>query len=142
MDELPHGVVCPAHFEMLSADTPPFAVTCELSYDAADPLAVTARFTLGEQSVAWTFARSLLQAGMFERVGEGDIAIRPGIDSEGYATVYVELCSPHGTAVLRTRTSRVATFLDMTTKIIPLGGELNEVDMDAVIARLLHEASA
>jgi hypothetical protein len=142
MDQLPRGVVCPAHFEIVSADAPPSAVTCELSYDAADPLAVTARFTLGEQSVAWTFARSLLRAGMYEPVGEGDIAIRPGLDAEGHATVYVELCSPHGSAVLRTRTTRIATFLDMTTQVVPLGGELKELDMDAVIARLLHETSA
>ena len=142
MDQLPRGVVCAANFEIVSADAPPAAVTCQLSYEAADPLAVTARFSLGEQCVAWTFARSLLRAGMYEPVGEGDIVIRPGVDMEGQATVYVELCSPHGTAVLRTRTTRIATFLDMTTTIVPIGDELDEVDMDAVIARLLHEASA
>ena len=142
MDELPRGVICPAHFEIVSADTPPSTVICQLSYEVADPFAVTARFTLGAHTVDWTFARSLLRSGMYEPVGDGDIVIRPGLDSEGHATVYVELCSPHGTAVLRTRTTRIATFLDMTTKIVPIGAECDWVDMDAVIARLLHEASA
>ena len=142
MDELPRGVIFPAQFEIVSVDASPSSVMCQLSYDVADPFAVTARFTLGEHSVAWTFARSLLRAGMYEPTGDGDILIRPGIDNEGHATVYVELCSPHGTAVLRTRTTRIATFLDMTTKVVPIGAENDWVDMDAVIARLLHEASA
>jgi len=142
MDELPRSVICSAHFEIVSADAPPSTVSCRLSYDVADPFAVTARFTLGADTVDWTFARSLLRSGMYEPVGDGDILIRPGLDSEGHATLYVELCSPHGTAVLRARTTRIATFLDMTTKIVPIGAECDLVDMDAVISRLLHEASA
>jgi len=141
MGESPRGVVCPAVFEIVPADAPPSPVDCQLSYDCADPFAVTARFTLGEQSVSWTFARSLLRSGMYEPVGDGDVLIRPGINEEGHAIVYVELCSPHGAAVLRTRATRVATFLAMTQGLVPIGSELDGVDMDAVIARLLHEPS-
>ncbi len=142
MDESPREVVCPATFEIVAPDAPPSPVMCELSYDAGDPFAVTARFSLVDQSVAWTFARSLLRAGIYEPVGDGDITVRPGLDSDGHALLYIELSSPHGTAVLRTRSARIATFLDMTQQVVPTGAELAGVDMDAVISRLMHEPSA
>ena len=142
MNESPRGVVCDAVFEIVPPDTSPSPVTCRLSYEETDPVAVTARFTLGEQTVGWTFARALLLSGMYEPVGDGDIAVRPGVDADGHATVYVELSSPHGAALLRTRTSQVATFLAMTQQVVPIGQELDGVDMDAVVSRLLHQASA
>ncbi len=142
MDESPRSVMCPATFEIVTADAPPSTVACELSYDARDPFAVTARFTLADQSVAWTFARSLLRSGMYEPVGDGDIALRPGLHRDGCARVYIELSSPQGTAVLRTQTARIAAFLDMTQLVVPIGAELDGVDMDEVISRLMHEASA
>lgn len=142
MDESPSNVICPATFEILLADQPPSPILCELSYDAGDPFAVTARFALADQSVAWTFARSLLRTGMYEPVGDGDISVRPGLSRDGHATVYVELNSPHGTAMLRTRTARIAAFLDMTQQVVPIGAELDGVDMDAVISQLVQEASA
>ncbi len=142
MDESPRCVVCPASFEIILADAPPSPVTCQLSYDASDPFAVTAHFTHGEQSVSWTFARSLLRCGVYEPVGEGDIGISPGLDEEGHASVYVELCSPQGNATLRTRTARIISFLEMTHQIVPAGGELECIDMDAVLSRLLHDDAA
>jgi len=113
-----------------------------LSYDASDPFAVTAHFTLGEQSVAWTFARSLLRCGVYEPVGEGDIGIHPGLDDEGHAAVYVELCSPHGNAILRTRSARIISFLEMTHQVVPVGCEPDCIDMDALLSRLLHNDAA
>lgn len=142
MNESPPNVICPVTFEIVSAEAAPSPVMCELSYAAQDPFAVTARFSLEDESVAWTFARSLLRTGMHEPVGDGDIAVRPGLDHEGHATVYVELNSPHGTAVLRTQTARIAMFLDMTQQVVPAGAELDGVDMDAVLSRLVQEASA
>ncbi len=142
MDESPRRVVCPARFEILSADAPPSPVTCQLSYDSSDPFAVTAHFTLGEKSVAWTFARSLLRCGVYKPVGEGDIEIHPGLDDEGHATVYVELCSPHGSAMLRTRSAGIISFLQMTHQVVPVGEEPERIDMDAMLSRLLHDDAA
>ena len=142
MAQTPHTVNYRASFEILPAFAPPAPVCCELSYQPADPFAVTASFSLEGQTVAWTFARSLLRAGMHQPVGDGDVALRPGLDDEGHATVYLELRSPQGAALLRTRTSGIAAFLDLTQRLIPVGAELEGVDMDAVVSTLLHETSA
>lgn len=141
MNESSRCVHCPATFEIVSAGAPPSPIMCELSYDASDPFAVTATFTLEDQSVTWTFARSLLLTGMYKPVGDGDIAVSPGLD-DMHASVYVELSTPHGTAVLRTRTARIAAFLDLTQQVVPTGQELDGVDMDAVVSRLLQQTSA
>ncbi len=142
MDESPCGVIRTACFELLLSDAPPALVPCQLSYEVGDPFAVTARFALGDHSVSWTFARSLLRAGMYEPVGEGDMAIRPGIDDSGRSVVYVRLTSPQGEAVLRTSSAEIAAFLEMTQQLVAIGAELSGVDLDALIRELLEQTSA
>lgn len=142
MDVPRPAVTCAADFEVLPIDGPPIPVVCVLSYRPEDPFAVTARFTLDDQSVDWTFARSLLRTGRYEPVGEGDVMIHPGLDDAGRATVDFELCSPHGSAVLRTRACAIASFLDETEQVVPSGSEPACLDLDAVVSALLAKSTA
>lgn len=137
----PQAVVLPAPFELCGADGSTVAVTCRLSYDAADAFAVTARFTLAEQQTTWVFGRDLLRAGLLEPSGEGDVLVRPGVDELGRAVVYLELLSPDGRAVLRAAAARVTTFLRATERVVPLGAESDQVDVDQLLRDLLRGVS-
>lgn len=133
-------VVCPTVAELVSEDRASVPVDCELRYSVSDSYAVTATFSTLTQSVSWTFARCLLDQGRYRPTGEGDIVVRPALDDEGCAAVTIELCSPDGSAVLRTPTSEVARFLGMTEQLVPLGHEMSGVDVDAAIDDLLRHA--
>ena len=135
-------VVCPITVDVLVGSGPPPALASELSYRSDDPLAVTIQLGESHDSVRWTFARSLLLAGMFASSGEGDVVISPGVDDEGRALTYVELSSPDGVAVLRMHSWSVADFLRKTEQLVPIGGELERVDVDGCITHLLEESTA
>ena len=53
----------------------------ELSYDPADPFAVTATFLTVAGQVRWTFGRDLLIGGLFEPTGDGDVHVWPCLDN-------------------------------------------------------------
>ena len=142
MTEPIREVVCPITVDVLVGNGPPPALASELSYQPGDPLAVTIRLGDSADGVCWTFARSLLLAGMFASTGDGDVVVSPGVDDEGRALTYIELSSPDGVAVLRTLSSSVAEFLRQTEQLVPIGSEGDHVDMDAVISHLLEESTA
>jgi hypothetical protein len=133
-------VICPTVAELVGGDQAPMPVECELRYHVADAFAVTATFSTLAQSVSWTFARSLLDQGRLQPVGEGDIVVRPALDDRGCAAVAIELSSPDGTALLRTSTREVTRFLQMTQSLVPEGREMSGVDLDAAIDDLLRHA--
>jgi Streptomyces sporulation and cell division protein, SsgA len=135
-------VICPITVDILVGNGPPAVLESELSYHPNDPLAVTIRLGTAEVGVCWTFARSLLRLGMFEPTGEGDVVIRPGMDDDGHALTCLDLSSPDGVAVLRTRSAGVAEFLRETEQSVPIGRESDHVDIDAVITYLQEESTA
>lgn len=139
MHEPLQSIVCPTVAEIVSTGDEALPVECELRYDASDGYAVTAIFSTIAQTVAWTFARSLLDEGRHRPTGDGDINVRPDLDEHGHAAVSVQLSSPDGTAVLRAPTADVTRFLDMTKHLVPDGGEMADVDIDSVIHQLLAE---
>jgi hypothetical protein len=115
-------------------------VRATLTFDRADPFAVVATFYVGHVSrvipVCWTFARDLLDDGVREPAGEGDVTVRPD-DSDGPAAVVLRLASPEGTAVLRADRDAVTDFLAATFALVPRGAETAHLDIDAAIAALL-----
>lgn len=141
MTEPVREVICPITVDILVGNGPPPALESELSYDPGDPLAVSIKVGT-DDGVRWVFARSLLLAGMFASTGDGDVVISPGVDDDGHALTYVELSSPDGVAILRTRSSTVAEFLRQTEQLVPIGHEGDHVDIDAVITHLLEESTA
>lgn len=142
MTEPIREVVCPITVDVLVGSGPPPALASELSYQPDDPLAVTIQLGESDDGVRWTFARSLILAGMFAPSGDGDVVISPGVDDEGRALTYIELSSPDGVAVLRMHSWSVSEFLRKTEKLVAIGNELERVDVDACITHLLEESTA
>lgn len=111
-------------------------VPAELSYDPADPYAVTATFRADGDAVAWTFSRDLLDEGLLAPVGEGDVAIWPCSDDDGEA-VCIALSSPFGQALLEAQRHEVEAFIVRSFNAVPRGTESELLDIDGAIDALL-----
>jgi hypothetical protein len=110
-----------------------------LSYDAADPYAVTMRFPEGSGAIPWVFARSLLSDGLTQPVGQGDVHVWPSLDELGCAVVAIRLSSPDGQVVMEARTSQVWAFLHASYAVVAQGQESANVDLDAMVTHLLAD---
>jgi hypothetical protein len=117
-------------------------VPATLSYDSANPCAVTMAFHLADGPVPWTFGRDLLSGGLTAPTGDGDVHVWPGLDDAGLAVVSVELCSPHGNALVEVRTSDADDFIEATKALVAPGAESEHWDMDALISALLADRTA
>ena len=117
-------------------------VRATLTYDATDPYAVTVAFdTSGRadstgQVVQWTFARSLLEQGVTQPCGEGDVKAWPTLSS-GAQVVCLSLCSPSGEALFELPLPELVEFLTRTFVAVPSGTESELVDLDSELALLL-----
>ncbi|HEV7626827.1 MAG TPA: SsgA family sporulation/cell division regulator, partial [Streptomyces sp.] len=104
--------------------------SASLRYDAADPLAVRLVFpadaSLDGEEVAWAFARELLDAGLQEPTGEGDVHVWP---RDGARTV-IELLSQEGVAVVEFDSADLRTFLLRSYDAVPAGQEHGETDLE------------
>ena len=114
----------------------------ELTYDPADPLAVSATFSTVAGQVRWTFGRDLLIGGLVEPVGDGDVHVWPCVDNEGNSVVIIELCSPDGEALVQGRTGDVTAFVERMTRSVALGAESALLDVDGAIAAILAADAA
>ncbi len=125
---------------LLSGDGDVLPLTAMLHYDASDPLAVTALFNDGgDEPVRWVFARDLLEAGLDQSAGEGDVLIWPTRDAAGRPAIHIRLHSPHGDALLEADADEVERFLRDTHRLVPPGTEHRYIDVDATIAALLAD---
>jgi hypothetical protein len=125
---------------LLSADGQVLPLTAILHYDASDPLAVTVLFNDGgDEPVRWVFARDLLEAGLDQSAGEGDVLIWPTRDSTGRPAVHVRLRSPHGDALLEASADQLERFLYATHRLVAPGTEHRHLDLDGAIAALLAD---
>ncbi len=114
----------------------------ELSYDPADPLAVSATFSTVAGQVRWTFGRELLIEGLVEPVGDGDVHVWPCVDNDGNSVVIIELCSPDGEALVQGRTADVTAFVERMTRSVAHGAESGLVDVDGAIAAIFAAEAA
>lgn len=109
-----------------------------LRYDEADPLAVRLVFpadaSLDGTEVPWSFARELLDAGLREPAGEGDVHVWP---RSGARTV-IELLSHEGVAVVEFDSADLRRFLLRSYDAVPAGREHSELDLDSGLAALLR----
>lgn len=106
-----------------------------LTFDVADPYAVSLKLQHGEQSVVWTFARELLVGGLHEPTGDGDVHIWPCLSAHGSSVVMIELSSPDGELLVEASSRDVSEFLDAAARLVPIGSE--KIDIDALITELL-----
>ncbi len=127
------SVVCEMEFALVVADADPIKVGALLRYDTRDPFAVCVSFDAGaSERIEWTFARDLLDHGLWQATGDGDVKIWPRGGS-----VFLALCSPSGRAVLETPRAAVADFVARTQRLVPAGRESNFVDLDHELNALL-----
>lgn len=119
---------------------PPAArtLTVTLRYDAGDPLAVRIVFSadasLDGTDVSWAFARELLDTGLREPAGEGDVHIRPC----GPGRAVIELLSDEGVAVLEFSRPQLRRFLLRAYALVPPGGERSHLHLDTGLTALLR----
>ncbi|MFF4836727.1 SsgA family sporulation/cell division regulator [Streptomyces sp. NPDC001315] len=107
---------------------------CELSYNSADPLAVTMVLdTDRERPVRWVFSRELLAEGLTARVGEGDVVLWPVHDRDGDLTSFCVRVGSVRTALFEIDAEPVVNWLARTYEMVPRGSELNGVDWDELV---------
>jgi Streptomyces sporulation and cell division protein, SsgA len=130
-DAVPTQAVEQCQFVTLNGiGTPVLSRWCYLS---ADPYAVTLSFrTDGGQWITWSFARDLIEFGLNEPTGLGDVRVRPDLSPDPDVLV-IELESPDGYAVVEMKRADIERFLDGAERIVPFGAEEEFVDMDAFI---------
>ena len=109
-----------------------------LSFDPADPFAVTAVLQSGSGTVRWTFGRDLLVDGMHQPAGEGDVLVRPGLDYAGHSSVVIELRAPQGSFVGQLATRELGPFVREMLDVVPPGAEAALVDVEEVVEQLLR----
>jgi len=127
------SVVSELDFALVVADADPIKVSANLRYDVRDPYAVCISFDAGTADrIEWTFARELLDQGLWQPTGDGDVKIWPRGNS-----VVVALCSPSGRAVLETPRAPVADFVARIQRLVPSGQESSFIDLDRELAALL-----
>ncbi|MFC5290610.1 SsgA family sporulation/cell division regulator [Actinokineospora guangxiensis] len=108
------------------------------TYRTEEPFTVSAAFQTDNDSwVEWVFARDLLLTGLTAPAGEGDVRFRPGEES-GQRVLLVEIESPDGHAMLVMDHADVAGFAAATAALVPVGGEDDFFDVDALIAEITN----
>ncbi|MER5428398.1 SsgA family sporulation/cell division regulator [Streptomyces sp. NPDC002588] len=114
-------------------------VMVDLSYDSADPYAVSLTFHLcADETVRWVFGRDLLLNGQQGLTGVGDIQVWP-TRHPWVSRVCVAL-RPYWDreAVVVTASARTLdAFLRRTLAVVPVGTEERHLDMDRIVHQLL-----
>jgi hypothetical protein len=109
-------------------------------YDKNDPYAVRLSFPAAHHPAApaqaadvpsWTFGRELLDDGLREPAGDGDVHVWPC----GPDLVMIELRSEAGSALLAVAARELRTFLFLSYAEVPPGYEGGYLELD----RLLHD---
>ena len=140
MTPRPVTVSTELQLHLVMPGTPALPVRAGLSYDAADPYAVSVAFHAGtgpnSDTVEWTFARQLLTDGVTEPAGAGDVKAWPA-STDGELVVCLSLTSPSGKALFEVPVPELVEFLAMTYAAVPTGTESEHVDVDAELAVLL-----
>ena len=71
-------LVADLDFTLVLAGDEPATVSAQLSYDHRDPYAVCVSFNAGSaERIEWTFARDLLDQGLWRPTGDGDVRVWP-----------------------------------------------------------------
>jgi hypothetical protein len=105
------------------------------TYDGSDPYAVCVSFQDAQSNVEWVFDRTLMIDGLKISAGSGDVQIW----LEDADTAVIRLQSPDGTAILRTSTAPLNAFVAQMLRLVPLGHELDHLDISTELDSLLAE---
>lgn len=108
-----------------------------MAYHRQDPFAINMTFLTPDESLTWTFGRDLLIEGLRRTTGDGDVCIAPAVSPTGQRVVLITLSSPDGRLILQARQSQIAEFVDRSLAVVPLGEEVHNLDIDALVSQLL-----
>ncbi|MEU1184138.1 SsgA family sporulation/cell division regulator [Streptomyces sp. NPDC005820] len=114
-------------------------VMLDLSYDRADPYAISLTFHMcTDTTVRWMVGRELLLEGLEKLTGVGDVQVWP-CRAPRADRVHIALCPcPKQKAVVVTAPARaLETFLRRTLAVVPSGSEECHLDMDGAVHQLL-----
>jgi Streptomyces sporulation and cell division protein, SsgA len=115
-------------------------LVASLYYSADDPYAIRMAFHVGlDEPVQWIFARELLEAGLAQPAGEGDVQVWPG-SPDGRDVLNLSLSSPFGQAHFEAPMDATADFLRRTYGLIAAGQEDEFIDVDGELDELLWRA--
>ena len=123
----------------LVGSTGSVAVSVRLSWRPSDPYAVELVFLTGRKGraeVRWLLARDLLDEGLCQSAGYGDVWVGPHEDAH---TTVVELSNNDGVALFEFDTGDLSDFLLDTYDQVPPGTEFMVIDLDTEIERLMEE---
>ncbi|WP_010309172.1 SsgA family sporulation/cell division regulator [Saccharopolyspora spinosa] len=136
-------------------------VGVELRYDSRNPYEIAMKLNVGtDGQVDWVIARDLLADGLIAEAGEGDVRIRPRLDSSGVVVielsspsgqasfevrprldasgvVVIELSSPSGQASFEVDADQLVDFVNDTYDVVAPGDEHRWMNVDEVLSRLL-----
>ncbi|MEW2295566.1 SsgA family sporulation/cell division regulator [Streptomyces sp. NPDC006743] len=120
-----------ARARLITADGQELTVPAMLRYASADPLAVHLDFppeaSLDGEEVTWTFSRILLEEGLEQPAGTGDVHFWPC----GGSRTAIELHSRSGMALLQFDTPALRRFLLRSYAVVAPGRE----DVGAAVDR-------
>jgi hypothetical protein len=109
-------------------------VLAHLSYDAADPFAVTAVFSHDGRVLArWRLDREMLSDGLARQVGVGDVRMRP-VSTGVWEELRIEFLGDaredggRQRAVVFAWAPAIAAFLQRTREVVAPGREVVRVD--------------
>ncbi|HZG92981.1 MAG TPA: SsgA family sporulation/cell division regulator [Pseudonocardia sp.] len=106
------------------------------TYRTADPFAVGLAVRIEQgRWVEWLVARDLVVESLDRPAGEGDIRMRPRYIG-GCPIVEIEIRGTDGRAVLEVDRHLLHRFVGDTLAVVALGAEVDQVDLDAEIARI------
>ncbi|MBP0460574.1 SsgA family sporulation/cell division regulator [Streptomyces montanisoli] len=122
----------------LISDAPhPRIVSVLLRYDGSDPLAVRIVFppevSLDDSEVVWTFARELIEVGLREPAGDGDVHVWPC----GRAQTVFEFSAPEGVALVQFDNASLRRFLRSSFAVVPAGQEADHLEVEQHIGSLI-----
>ncbi|WP_052434331.1 SsgA family sporulation/cell division regulator [Streptacidiphilus melanogenes] len=115
-------------------------VECTLLYTTDDPYAVHMRFPPVDsftKPVVWSFSRELLNVGLNEPTGLGDVRLEPS-DS---GRIGISLRGSTGHATLSLRATQLRRFLEDTELLVPSGTEAEFIDWDHLAQQLTSPTS-
>lgn len=120
----------------------PFAVHLQLSWTAEAPFTVTLVFPGRTETPLWVLSRELLEQGLYEPAGLGDV--RCAVVGNTYTITLAGVGNRHQPATTLdldlTRPS-VADFLAETQEVVPYGAESHWIDLDSKLDQLLRGAA-
>ncbi|WP_434447213.1 SsgA family sporulation/cell division regulator [Lentzea sp. E54] len=122
-------------FELLDGVDARRDIPVDLSYDARVPYAVSVVFSSNRGPVRWLIARDVLVDGLLRQSGEGDFTVGP-LHGDGLK-VWIRLSTPTGSAKFEASSLAVASFLDSTFALVPLGEEDMSDAVDEAVRQML-----